>query len=57
MKNVLKALLAAALVASMAAAAGCGTTDTSTASDDAAQEQFVFANSGAYRPFSFDEGG
>ncbi|MBU4556626.1 MAG: transporter substrate-binding domain-containing protein [Actinobacteria bacterium] len=52
MRNV---LLATAMLAAMALLAGCG--DTGTADANASAEKFVYANSGAYKPFSFDEGG
>jgi len=58
-------LLFSALAIMTALAVGCsdGTTDSDTGADtgtdtDAeATEEFVFANSGAYKPFSFDQGG
>ncbi len=50
MRNV---LLAAAMLVAMALLAGCGT----TAGANTDSEKFVYANSGAYKPFSFDDGG
>lgn len=60
MKNVWRVMLAAVIAASLAMAAGCSTEDVAEAdpsTPDAATEEFVFANSGAYRPFSFDQSG
>lgn len=53
MKRIWTILLAVAMLGSLATATGCS---KDTAASDA-QEKFVFANSGAYKPFSFDEGG
>lgn len=57
MKRTWKMLLAVTIVLAMAAASGCSGSDADADTSDTAQEEFVFANSGAYRPFSFDEGG
>jgi polar amino acid transport system substrate-binding protein len=57
MKRTWKVLLALAIVMAMAAAAGCSSSSDADTADDGAKQEFVFANSGAYRPFSFDEGG
>ncbi len=58
MRNV---LLAMAVIVAMALLGGCSGTDSTDADAgadaDTAAEAFVFANSGAYKPFSFDEGG
>jgi len=52
MRNV---LLAMAVLVAISLISGCGTTSTAGTSTDT--EKFVFANSGAYKPFSFDQGG
>lgn len=60
MKRTRKLVLIAALVLSMFIVVGCsGGTDggSSAPSADGNAETFVFANSGAYKPFSFDQGG
>jgi polar amino acid transport system substrate-binding protein len=52
MKRMWTVLLAMAMAASIATVAGCsGATGAGT------KDKFVFANSGAYKPFSFDKGG
>ncbi|MBE0417857.1 MAG: transporter substrate-binding domain-containing protein [Coriobacteriia bacterium] len=50
MKRTWKLLVIAALAAASLVFAGCG-------GDSGDAETFVFANSGAYKPFSFDESG
>ncbi len=55
MMKMRKVLLAMAVLAAMSLLAGCGAAGTAGDSTDA--EEFVYANSGAYKPFSFDEGG
>jgi len=57
MRKFWKVLLAVAIVSSIAAVAGCDSDDSADDGADGAQEEFIFANSGAYKPFSFDEGG
>lgn len=52
MRNV---LLAMAMLAAIALLSGCGTADKAGVGTDT--EEFVYANSGAYKPFSFDDGG
>lgn len=56
-KHIWAVALSAILVLSMFALAGCGA--QSEVGEDAANtaEEFVYANSGAYRPFSFDDQG
>ena len=53
MKKIWMILLAVAMLGSVATATGCSKDTTAAES----QEEFVFANSGAYKPFSFDESG
>jgi polar amino acid transport system substrate-binding protein len=65
MKRLRTILLFSALAIMTALAVGCsdGTTDSDTGADAGTDtdaevtEEFVFANSGAYKPFSFDQGG
>jgi polar amino acid transport system substrate-binding protein len=57
MKNIWKALLLVALIASLSVVTGCGEGDGADEGATAETEEFVFANSGAYKPFSFDDGG
>jgi len=52
MKRIWTVLLAVAMVGSIAMVAGCSSTASAGSTD-----KFVFANSGAYKPFSFDKGG
>lgn len=52
-KTMRRTLLAAAMVVSIAAIAGC----SGGAAGAGTKDKFVFANSGAYKPFSFDKGG
>ena len=52
MRRTWTVVLAVAMVASLAMVAGCSGADTAGSKD-----KFVFANSGAYKPFSFDKGG
>lgn len=56
MKRTWKLIVIAALAAAALALVGCGADDGS-ADDAGTAETFVFANSGAYKPFSFDQGG
>ncbi len=53
MKRTRKWVVIAALAAAVFALGGCADSEKTAGSDDT----FVFANSGAYKPFSFDEGG
>ncbi len=57
MKRTWVVLLFAALAAASLALTGCGAEAEDGASGEAGAETFVFANSGAYKPFSFDQGG
>jgi polar amino acid transport system substrate-binding protein len=52
MKRIWTVLLAVAMLGSIAMVAGCSSTASAGSTDE-----FVFANSGAYKPFSFDKGG
>jgi len=54
MMKMRKVLLAIAMIASLGAIAGCSGTGSASAGD---AKKFVFANSGAYKPFSFDKSG
>ncbi|MDZ4178481.1 MAG: transporter substrate-binding domain-containing protein, partial [Coriobacteriia bacterium] len=57
MKRTRNLIVVAILAAALLALAGCaGETENGTTGEDEAVA-FVFANSGAYKPFSFDEGG
>ncbi|TDB38247.1 MAG: transporter substrate-binding domain-containing protein [Actinobacteria bacterium] len=53
MKKIWTVLLAVVMLGSLATTAGC----SKDAAETGSREKFVFANSGAYKPFSFDEGG
>lgn len=57
MKRTWVVLLLAIAAAASLALAGCGAEAENGASGEAGAETFVFANSGAYKPFSFDQGG
>lgn len=62
MKHIWKVLLATTLAAALVVAGGCSDsepTDSETTEPAGSEtaEEFVFANSGAYKPFSFDQGG
>ncbi|MDZ4166661.1 MAG: transporter substrate-binding domain-containing protein [Coriobacteriia bacterium] len=57
MKRTWVVLLFAALAAASLALTGCGAEAENGASGEPGAETFVFANSGAYKPFSFDQGG
>lgn len=57
MDKFLRVALAVMLAAGIAGAFGCNSSDGGSADTDGAAEEFVFANSGAYKPFSFDDGG
>lgn len=54
MKRTRTWVVIAALAAAILALGGCATNGESTAGSD---DTFVFANSGAYKPFSFDQNG
>ena len=54
MMKMRRVLLAIAMIASLGAIAGCSGTGSASAGDT---KKFVFANSGAYKPFSFDKSG
>ena len=54
MMKMRRVLLAVAMIASIAVIAGCSGTGSAGAED---AKKFVFANSGAYKPFSFDKSG
>ncbi len=56
MKRTRYLILIAALAAASLALVGCGG-DAASNGDAGSSDTFVFANSGAYKPFSFDEGG
>lgn len=58
MKRTWKLIFVAALAAATLAFVGCADdADDTNGTGDATAEAFVFANSGAYKPFSFDQGG
>ncbi len=58
MKRTWKLIVTAALAAGLLALVGCADDgDDGTVGGVDSAETFVFANSGAYKPFSFDEGG
>ncbi len=58
MKRNWKLIVIAAFAAASLALAGCADNgDTGDTGDTDTMEAFVFANSGAYKPFSFDQGG
>jgi len=57
MKRTWKWIVIAALAAASLAIVGCDTDDVAVNGDDETADAFVFANSGAYKPFSFDDSG